>query len=249
MKKGEMWYNGDLRLLTGAMLVTSTRLRHTFTGGVSMDTLSPRPQNDNLYTIYALIDQRNLAVRYIGITNNVYARFAQHLSCDGTNPAKDEWISELKAANVMLIMKTLETTETEEQARERETFWIHHHRFLSAPLLNLAIPSLRMPVKATQRPLPAFRNGSNKSGRKSTYEQIRAIILHRHQYRAYPKGVSDDMCYWYEWMYFTKPKRNEKPFQGQKSATYEAHKRAYDRGRKWIEEYKQSASTTGKEIS
>jgi hypothetical protein len=46
------------------------------------------------FTIYRLRDPRDNAIRYIGITMNVFEHFKQHLRCDGVNPAKDAWIQE-----------------------------------------------------------------------------------------------------------------------------------------------------------
>ena len=199
-----------------------------------MNTLSPHAQEGNPYTVYALIDPRDYAVCYIGITNDVYKRFAQHLSCDGCNLAKDVWIAELKQEDVMLIMKTLEKVETVEQAKERETFWIHHYRFLGVSLFNQVIPSIRIPKRVTQPVLIRERQRPNagNAGRKGDYGKVKEIILYYHNHHVWPDGVSDDMKAWYAWFYFTKPKRDEKPFRQGKG--YEFHKRAYDRGRQWI---------------
>lgn len=89
-----------------------------------------------MFTIYALVDPRDNAIRYVGMTGNVYQRFQAHLACRGKNPMKDAWITELKKQNVMVLMHTLETVETLVQARKRETYWIAHYEHLGASLLN-----------------------------------------------------------------------------------------------------------------
>jgi predicted GIY-YIG superfamily endonuclease len=199
-----------------------------------MDTVPPHAQEGNPYTIYALIDPRDLAVCYIGITNDVYDRFMQHLRCDGTNSAKDTWIAELKQENVMLIMKTLEVVETVEQARERETFWIHHHRFLGIPLFNQSIPSIRLPKRVTQPVLIRVYSARPNAGRKGDYAKGKEIVLYRYKHHAWPNGLSRHMEQWYEWFYFTKPEPDEKPFRGK---GYKMHQRSYKRGQEWIAEY------------
>jgi predicted GIY-YIG superfamily endonuclease len=92
-----------------------------------------------MYFIYALIDPRDNAVRYIGITNDVYARFYQHLRCDGTNVEKDNWIKELKTLNQMLLMRTLEEVETLGAVRVREQQLIRHYISTGSKLFNQQI--------------------------------------------------------------------------------------------------------------
>lgn len=95
-----------------------------------------------MYTIYALEDQRysgTQAIRYIGITDDVYMRFYQHLRCDGSNKEKDEWIRGMKEAQIMMVMKTIEQVETLEEARDKEQQWIRHYLSLGVTLLNIQI--------------------------------------------------------------------------------------------------------------
>lgn len=92
-----------------------------------------------MYTIYALVDPRDHTTRYIGITDDVYSRFSQHVQCKGDNPEKDAWIIELRAYQLMVIMQSIETAETFAEAREREDHWIHYHLSNGAKLLNQQI--------------------------------------------------------------------------------------------------------------
>lgn len=89
-----------------------------------------------MFTIYALVDPRNYAVRYVGMTSNVYQRFQAHIACQGKNPTKDNWITELKAQNVMVLMQALEQVKELSAARAREQYWIAHYEHLGEPLLN-----------------------------------------------------------------------------------------------------------------
>lgn len=92
-----------------------------------------------MYTIYRLIDPRDKQVRYIGLTNDVYARFSQHLKCEEENIKKNVWIRELRQANVMLIMETIEVKGTLEEARECEDRWIKEYLSQGCNLFNLQI--------------------------------------------------------------------------------------------------------------
>lgn len=48
------------------------------------------------YTVYALIDPRNNAVRYVGITeHSIKKRLTEHLIGNDGNKTKIVWISEL----------------------------------------------------------------------------------------------------------------------------------------------------------
>ncbi len=76
------------------------------------------------YKIYALIDPRDIAVRYIGMTQSLFDRYKRHFYCDGSNLVKDAWIRELQASHMLFIMQTLEVVDTLEEAREREIAWI-----------------------------------------------------------------------------------------------------------------------------
>lgn len=90
-----------------------------------------------MYAVYALIDPRDDAVRYVGMTNDVYARFSQHVRCEGNNITKNMWITELRELNQMVIMRTIETVETLEEVRSREAYWIQQYLSQGSDLFNL----------------------------------------------------------------------------------------------------------------
>lgn len=93
-----------------------------------------------MYTIYALIDPRDWSVHYIGMTDNVYTRFQQHIKQQSNNEQKNVWLQSLKDVDVMVFMKTLETTDTIERAMQREAYWIQHYLQLGMPLTNRYTP-------------------------------------------------------------------------------------------------------------
>jgi predicted GIY-YIG superfamily endonuclease len=115
----------------------------------------------SMYTIYALVDPRDYATRYIGMSRNVYQRFIQHISCRGESAAKDAWIRELKLVNLMVIMQMLGTAETYEQAKYLEAQWIRLYHERGAALFN----KTRIPasvVKATGGALVALYDGKSR---------------------------------------------------------------------------------------
>src|SRR5258708_2689014 len=92
-----------------------------------------------MYVIYALIDPRDNTVRYVGVTNDVYKRFLSHINGAGSNNfAKNAWIHELRAANKMVILETLEEVKDRDLALEREGYWIQHFQMLQEPIMNVS---------------------------------------------------------------------------------------------------------------
>ncbi len=97
-----------------------------------------------IYTVYALIDPRissdpsPSAVRYIGITYNIYQRMRQHSRCEGLNERKNAWIRGLQEDQIMFTMYSIEKVDTYEKALEREVYWIEYYTKRSAQLLNIA---------------------------------------------------------------------------------------------------------------
>jgi hypothetical protein len=77
-----------------------------------------------MFVIYALIDPRSTSVRYVGYSNDLTERLITHLRGNEVNRAKNAWILELRSLGLVPICRTLETVDSERQARERERAWI-----------------------------------------------------------------------------------------------------------------------------
>jgi len=81
------------------------------------------------YVIYALIDPRDEAVRYVGISDNMPVRFMHHLREAGSRTAKGTWLAELHRYGLQPTIRILEEIQVEKTQRyiaeERETYWIH----------------------------------------------------------------------------------------------------------------------------
>ena len=101
-----------------------------------------------MYSVYALTDPRNESICYIGMSRNVWRRYAMHLLMPGkTTPAKNAWIEELKKIDLAPLLKILETIETMEEAGKQETYWIRHYLSLNAPLVNMAKTGKAFPTR------------------------------------------------------------------------------------------------------
>ena len=80
-------------------------------------------------TVYALIDPRSCAVRYVGITNNPTSRYRAHLSDQRAvrRGPLGLWLSEMRAAGVVPAMRRLASVSFS-RARDAEARWMRRHR-------------------------------------------------------------------------------------------------------------------------
>jgi predicted GIY-YIG superfamily endonuclease len=96
-----------------------------------------------MYAVYALIDPDELyKVCYIGMTQDVYTRFTQHLQDSRGDSPKARWLRGLRERNRVPYCKVLEEMLTQEEASQRETYWINFYRQLNMPLTNANIPQV-----------------------------------------------------------------------------------------------------------
>jgi hypothetical protein len=91
--------------------------------------------------IYALIDPRDNAVRYVGQTNEPSNRFSQHITAKPEiNLAKHQWIQELIAQGLEPRFEILECINVSPAVvDEREFYWIQHFQANNIKLTNLAL--------------------------------------------------------------------------------------------------------------
>src|SRR6266571_4586846 len=149
-----MWYNDGTNIVVSEGAVNTAQTLINLSGRSIVNTVPHSAENGNpqIYTIYALIDPRDQAIRYVGITYAVYQRMRQHSRCEGYNEAKNTWIQELQREQLMFIMHSLEKVETVEEALDREKVWIEHLLKQGANLTNIAgLPtgSLELPRQST----------------------------------------------------------------------------------------------------
>src|SRR5438105_386511 len=122
------------------------------------------------YPVYRLVDPRDLAVFYVGITNNPEARLKQHLACDGSNPDKDARIQEIGQQGLQPLMEGIERPGTLHLARLREAHWIDYYLQEQALLTNIIIPSL---------------DGKGIRGKRVAKAIRKVFSIHRRDYEKY----------------------------------------------------------------
>lgn len=98
--------------------------------------------------IYGLVDPRTSLIAYVGKSNDVYARWEQHIS-DTTNAAKTAWVRQLMASGIAPIVVILETVDDYGDWDTAERWWIAQGIRTGWPLLN------QTHVSPMSRPHPA----------------------------------------------------------------------------------------------
>src|SRR5258708_35520886 len=108
-----------------------------------------------MYVVYGLIDpDERYKVCYIGMTQDVYTRFTQHLRDSRGDSLKDQWLKGLRMRNRVPYCKVLEEMLTQEEAAKREIYWINFYRQLNMPLTNAEIPQVTQGVRRFPQPDP-----------------------------------------------------------------------------------------------
>jgi predicted GIY-YIG superfamily endonuclease len=100
--------------------------------------------------IYGLIDPRDRLVFYVGQTTDVYKRLLEHINCSGNNFERNSRIHELRALNLMVIMEVFELVELQDDANEREAYWVRHFELIQHPLTNIMLMSAPKKAKRSQ---------------------------------------------------------------------------------------------------
>lgn len=91
---------------------------------------------ENVTVIYGIIDPRDHQVFYIGLTNNLYLRFKQHLLLSDNNQRKHARIQAILDAHMLPWMLTLEVVDEGVNPRWREVAWIEAYVQAGIELLN-----------------------------------------------------------------------------------------------------------------
>jgi DNA-binding XRE family transcriptional regulator len=106
-------------------------------------------QADRQYQIYALIDPRDNAIRYIGMSDDTEYRFYQHSLNMKVSEQQRHWIKELQQLGLSPIPQILETVEPNvlNIASNREVYWIHEMLSRGQPLLNSSGISRKYPQR------------------------------------------------------------------------------------------------------
>ena len=107
-----------------------------------------------LATIYVLVDPRDGAVRYVGLTVDPKSRLRHHMTTARQQVTrKERWLWELKSHDLVPVMRVLETVDID-VAREVETRWIEHYLDEGADLTNgegVNFQPNKLPIKESAR--------------------------------------------------------------------------------------------------
>jgi predicted GIY-YIG superfamily endonuclease len=90
-----------------------------------------------MWVTYALIDQRSTAVFYVGLTNDLRARYTSHIYNKEVNKAKNQIIDEMRSVGMIPYCRTLEINTDEHTGRESERRWIAAFLEIGEPLTNV----------------------------------------------------------------------------------------------------------------
>lgn len=117
----------------------------------------------------------------------------------------------------------------------------------SADSIPASAPNAPEPEEPSALNMPEVED-EGEVGRKRKYEDtgiygdisIKDVVLFRRIKQRHFPDLSADMREWYEHFYFTAPVVGEPAYRGK---DYEQHKRAYERGQRWIAAYEASLAS------
>lgn len=110
-----------------------------------------------MYYVYTLSHPITGDIGYVGITDNPYRRFRQHLAAHlSEGKRRYAWIEGLRQQNLVPSIKIVETPSTYDEAVERENFWIRYYLDQGATLCNTQTSFNETPVEIRK---PAKRPG------------------------------------------------------------------------------------------
>jgi DNA-binding XRE family transcriptional regulator len=99
-----------------------------------------RPHKKDLVRyIYALIDPRNDAVRYVGCAGDISKRLQEHMRSKNLAAPKYQWLAELKQSGLSPKMEVLETVEGYSPTFTREEYWVKKLVRSGEPLTNVRL--------------------------------------------------------------------------------------------------------------
>lgn len=151
-----------------------------------------------MYTIYALIDPRTSQIRYVGMTQqHPEARLTQHLKLHSGTRVKNAWLRELQALSVKPVVVSLEYTEDEDIARNRESYWLLTAKkcgwdltnFVSLPLADRFSPQQ---IERRRQRSERVQEHSLAEARKALRDVVESFFAEHPDLLAGPaRGVAD----------------------------------------------------------
>ena len=96
-------------------------------------------KKDLIRYIYALIDPRDDAVRYVGCAGDIDKRLGEHMRSKSLGLPKYRWLAELKQCGLSPRLEILETVEGYLPTFAREEYWVKKLMGSGAPLTNVLL--------------------------------------------------------------------------------------------------------------
>ena len=96
-------------------------------------------KKDLVRYIYALIDPRNNAVRYIGCAGDIKKRLQEHMRSKNLGLPKYQWLAELKQRGLSPKLEILETVDGYCATFAREEYWVKKLLRSGEPLTNVLL--------------------------------------------------------------------------------------------------------------
>ncbi len=118
-------YNGSLAVQSELQDIDLYKIKRVFENVIRRGPKKEKVKSDLIY-IYALIDPRDLEIRYIGKTNNPKERMRAHISPHiymRNNNKKCIWMESLKALKLKPIMTVLTSCSEEESINYEYMYW------------------------------------------------------------------------------------------------------------------------------
>lgn len=115
-------------------------------------------KKDLVRYIYALIDPRNNAVRYVGCAGDIDKRLQEHMRSKNLGLPKYQWLAELKQSGLSPRLEILETVEGYSPTFAREEYWVKRLIRSGEPLTNVLL-TREIPLERKKR---AIKPGADR---------------------------------------------------------------------------------------
>ncbi len=129
-----------------------------------------------MHTIYALVDPRDSAIRYVGRSVSLLERIGQHFLNRGSNSDLAAWMKELGGLGLIpRVEKLEENIPTVAEAKRKERVWIRRMQREGAHLLNrqnnayTPRPASAQKAANAYRPLSSRQTGSARPKGANAY--------------------------------------------------------------------------------
>ncbi len=131
-------------------------------------------ETDQVYQIYALVDPRDKAVRYVGMSKDAQARLSGHLMGNYGNMHEGRWIRKLHENGLRPILEILETINAGSNsyalACEREIYWIHKMTHSGHTLFNVS--GNKYPYKSSSK----ISKGCGSEKANISIDRIKSVV-------------------------------------------------------------------------